>query len=1105
MGTKYDHVFPENEGVSVIIKDGKYGAILSGGNILIQPKYDYLSSFKGGIAETLNGRIDLSEHPVILLDEEFIHLPGYDSARDYKDLYSIVIKEGKCGIIDINQKEVIPCEYDYISDFTNGIAYTYNIEGRQGRNGFISCRLNHLSIIKPQYDEISHFVDDLAVIRQQWGKGVINRLGEIIIEPEYKAVTIYNNVIYAIKDYKVYCFSNKGEKLEKSKTNPYIPGSNTPQIFPIDYCHYGLKDKKGSIISDYHYTQIGNFINGKAKVCFNHCPSSIINEDGRIILSKEDIEVVLPDKYYYGFFVGADSAILFEKGTNRRILFSKDGKELAELPVWNNSILFDDRTFLLSQRNGTNGNSSTIKIAPDNSIEMFSGSINEMGSNTFYLSNSVRDWIETPVYVPEIGEVEYVKTYFDYLIELYSVIKTDGTIIIDNVPYLQRIEIDSNLFIFSKSGKTFGIINDTGEILIENQIEWRPTINGYNVKDADGVITFIEEHHNRTIDLSSYISDLETAETRLEDVIEDSNKDIKPKSPQNAKSHQWLNNLIEGSDGLYYLYEDCPYDNKIVDKDGNLLFSFTSYGLYGNYGRQIIFQSGFATARDSDSGDFCILSDKGLVYYRSETKIDRILGEPLFYLKKYNDNSWEYTIINARGSVVRVVKWPYRYSFDGESTMYEILSNGYFLFANKLFDYNGIIAGVTSKLHIDHKIIKSGDILIGQSEYDHDYIFDLYGNRLVKGKIGERNEKYIVFYPQICYNTTKREYSGSTCGIIDTCGFWIVDPLYTSISLKDGIFEATLKEDTAFIVKISLNGSFIVNQEDESVNIRTSKYKGITDFDGEYAIVCGYDNGLFGLINRELEEVFPPTFSHIEAIGNGFYKVYKNGECGIINNNASVIIQLLYSTITKSKYGWVLKKELKGCYEKIETSLYGMMNDNFEIIIPCIYSALGNITNNRIQRINKFEYSTHFDYNYDQRRIITAEKFPACKDGKWGVIDCQGNTILPFRYQYLHNVDNEKFIVFEESTLLGVISLETQKVIIPARFKKISISSDNITTEIKKNSYIFNHSGVLIRWSIEYPRKIVSFDDIDYSDGDADDWGQDSEMDYMIEAGADFD
>ena len=742
MGTKYDRVFPENEGVSVIIKDGKYGAILSGGNILIQPKYDYLSSFKGGIAETLNGRIDLSEHPVVLLNNRFIHLPGYDSARDYKDGFSIVRKDGKCGVIDINQHVVIPCEYRYISDFTNGIAYTYNSEGQ---HGFVSCRLNHLSIVKPQFDEIGHFVEDLAVIRQKWNKGVINRLGETIIEPEYKAVTIYNNVIYALKDNKLHCLTNKGEKLEKANAIPYIPESNTPQIFPIDYCHYGLKDKNGCIIADHHYTKIGNFINGKAEVFLDHCPSSIINEDGRIVLSKNDMEVVLPDKYYYGFFVGVDSAILFEKDTNRRILFSKEGKELAELPVWNNSLLFDDRTFLLSQHNGTNGNCTTIKIAPDNSIEMFSGLINEMGSNTFYLSNSVRDWTETPIYVPELDEVEYVKTYFDYLIKLYSVIKTDGTIIIDNVPYFQRIENGSNLYIYSKSGKTFGIINDAGEILIKNQIEWSPTINGYNVKDADGVITFIEELHNRTVDLPSYISGLETAETRLEDVIEDTNKDIKPKSSPIIKNKKWLNNPIEGSDDLYYLSVSDTYENKIVDKDGNLLFSFLYLGgIY--YASSVYYKSGFATAIDSVSGDYCILSDKGLINFRSEHKIERIIDKPLFYYKKFNDHNWEYSIINARGSVIRIVKWPFRYPFDAESTMYEILPNGYFLFANRLFDFNGIIAG---KLFLYHEIINKGHILISQSKYEDDYIFDLYGNRIIKGKIGEQNENYIVFFPKI--------------------------------------------------------------------------------------------------------------------------------------------------------------------------------------------------------------------------------------------------------------------------------------------------------------------------------------------------------------------
>ena len=50
---KYDYIGEFYQGVAIVVKDDKYGAILVGGHEIIPPTYDYISTFKDGYAQTI--------------------------------------------------------------------------------------------------------------------------------------------------------------------------------------------------------------------------------------------------------------------------------------------------------------------------------------------------------------------------------------------------------------------------------------------------------------------------------------------------------------------------------------------------------------------------------------------------------------------------------------------------------------------------------------------------------------------------------------------------------------------------------------------------------------------------------------------------------------------------------------------------------------------------------------------------------------------------------------------------------------------------------------------------------------------------------------------
>ena len=88
----YDKVSAFECGVAIVQKDGYYGAILMGGHEIIEPKYNYLSSFKDGFAEAIKDAecfiINLSGHKCVKFGNTFVEVPQiYPKIRNYHPIH----------------------------------------------------------------------------------------------------------------------------------------------------------------------------------------------------------------------------------------------------------------------------------------------------------------------------------------------------------------------------------------------------------------------------------------------------------------------------------------------------------------------------------------------------------------------------------------------------------------------------------------------------------------------------------------------------------------------------------------------------------------------------------------------------------------------------------------------------------------------------------------------------------------------------------------------------------------------------------------------------------------------------------------------------------
>lgn len=150
----------------------KYGYINSDGRLIIQCKYHNALPFENGLARVRMGRkwglVDTTGRVRLLCnrynliqkqcDNVFVvGIQNYDSV--------------KFGAIDCYGKEILPCQYDLLQNFHNGIC-TFNIGGTVNlRNRKISggkwglIDKQNKVLVQPTYDFISPFINGYARVR----------------------------------------------------------------------------------------------------------------------------------------------------------------------------------------------------------------------------------------------------------------------------------------------------------------------------------------------------------------------------------------------------------------------------------------------------------------------------------------------------------------------------------------------------------------------------------------------------------------------------------------------------------------------------------------------------------------------------------------------------------------------------------------------------------------------------------------------------------------------------------------------------------------------------------------------------------------------------
>jgi hypothetical protein len=208
---KYDKIGEYNQGVAIVKKGNKYGAISKEGEIVIPIIYDELSDFVDGYTLAVYNEPKLWGNPLRYIENRLISTTGqvlvknsngnvllpkeYEWGTDFLDGLSIVVKNRSIGVINTVGDILIPLgQYPYIDFMRDGLIRVSNLSLETGREADYS------------YLGIKNKVKELYYTN--WG--LLNSDGDILLPCLYHCIEIIKTAYSSSSN--IYVLVRQGEK-----------------------------------------------------------------------------------------------------------------------------------------------------------------------------------------------------------------------------------------------------------------------------------------------------------------------------------------------------------------------------------------------------------------------------------------------------------------------------------------------------------------------------------------------------------------------------------------------------------------------------------------------------------------------------------------------------------------------------------------------------------------------------------------------------------------------------------------------------------------------------------------------------------------------------
>ena len=194
-------------------------------------------------------------------------------------------------------------------------------------------------------------------------------------------------------------------------------------------------------------------------------------------------------------------------------------------------------------------------------------------------------------------------------------------------------------------------------------------------------------------------------------------------------------------------------------------------------------------------------------------------------------------------------------------------------------------------------------------------------------------------------------------------------------------------------------------------------------------------NGKIGFINSFAEVVIPPKYDSFTGEFNeveSMIVVYRDNKCGILNTDGLEMLMGEYQSISLigAQYAIVMNSEYqKGIIEIIPFGEYDSFN-YYNKILTARKKLLKGLITPTGNLLTLIQYKWISGVEYGLLRVIIEEKTDDTVIKRWGLIDTQGNEILPAIYDNISPVRSNGSLVYavkDNKTIKFDISNLTQR------------------------------------------------------------------------------
>lgn len=232
-----------NEGVSVTVRNGKYGYADAYEKIILPLIYDYASQFSEGLAYVaLNGK----GYYIDITGKQILSLPFEDAGTFHGGMAYVLLKH-KRGFINKKGKVIVAPKYDDASNFSDGMAAVV----LNGKEGFINETGKLVIPLKYTVGHsagVSYFHDGLACLELNKLMGYIDRTGKVIVPFKYKSASDFEGGSAKVEGQEGWgCINIKGEEIVPAIYSQ-VMFSETGSIMATKDSKYFFYDKTGKLL-----------------------------------------------------------------------------------------------------------------------------------------------------------------------------------------------------------------------------------------------------------------------------------------------------------------------------------------------------------------------------------------------------------------------------------------------------------------------------------------------------------------------------------------------------------------------------------------------------------------------------------------------------------------------------------------------------------------------------------------------------------------------------------------------------------------------------------------------------------------------------------------